>query len=113
MDKSLMPYDLGISTVTDNCARVSIKEITSYYSKAWKQNLLDSPVTIGGSDIRLTASVTRWGGIRLWFSCPLCKKRRGTLFAQPATNKMGCRACLGLKYRTQRYKGMVESNVAV
>jgi predicted RNA-binding Zn-ribbon protein involved in translation (DUF1610 family) len=60
--------------------------------------------------IELTPSRTAFGGIRYWFKCPNCGDRVGMLFVQPITRVIGCRKCLGLEYRSRKYKGMIENS---
>ena len=62
-----------------------------------------------GIDIELIATETKFNGMRFWFKCPQCERRVGVLFKHTITEIIGCRICLNLHYRKQRYKGMVEN----
>ena len=47
--------------------------------------------------ILFTETTCNYGGIRKWFSCPVCSKRVRVLFGQ----EFECRKCLNLKYKSQ------------
>jgi hypothetical protein len=50
--------------------------------------------------IRLTETACNFGGGRVWFLCPTCERRTGSIFLVEPTPK--CRVCLRLKYQSQR-----------
>jgi hypothetical protein len=103
------PYDLGEFNLLENCMRVSVDSLIKEASKGLKLKLILSKIEISGFAITLTTSCTRFGGTRLWFLCPLCKKRKGVLFKKD--KYLGCRNCLRLKYRKQRFNRMIEDTV--
>lgn len=107
----LSPYDLGNSFVTENCFKINVDELVSNAQKELKRRLLQSQVEALGIDIDFTTSKTKFNGERLWFVCPNCKRRVGVLYKYPIEEVVGCRSCLNLYYRKQRFKGMVESFV--
>ena len=107
----LTPYDLGSSQVTENCQKINIDRLVNNALKELKLRLIQSQIQALGVDIRLTTSETKFGGKRLWFMCPNCSKRVGTIYKHPVESIVGCRICLGLKYKAQRFKGMAEINV--
>jgi hypothetical protein len=72
-----------------------------------KEVLLSSELSVFDTPIDFTTSNTGFGGTRHWFVCPVCKERKGVLFMHPISQEIGCRTCLGIEYRTQRYKGMI------
>lgn len=76
-----------------------------------KEQLLKTQLDMQGFDVDLAVTETAFGGERFWFKCPLCKRRMGVLFQHPISNLIGCRSCLGLVYKSQRYKGMFESKI--
>jgi hypothetical protein len=74
-----------------------------------KEILLTSDISASNVPICFTTSTTGFGGTRYWFACPVCSRRAGVLFIHPLSHQVGCRTCLGLSYRKQRYKGMAET----
>ena len=111
MPTPLTPNDLGESPLSENCVAVSIQKVLKQYQHSWKDSLLSSNLLVGVTTVRLACSDTRWGGKRLWFACPICKKKCGILYTHPLNEQVGCRKCLGVKYWKQRYRGMVEQGV--
>lgn len=71
--------------------------------------MITSQLKLMGVDIELIATETKFNGVRFWFKCPQCERRVGVLFKHPITQAIGCRLCLNLHYRKQRYKGMAET----
>lgn len=108
MKKSLTPNDLGDFAVVENSPSLSIREVVGHYQQSWKQTLLASSVKVGDTQVKLISSPSRWGGVRIWFACPLCQARCGVVLIHPATQQVGCRQCLNLKYKKQKYKNMIE-----
>lgn len=101
------PYDLGdFSQVAENCQKVSIDDLVRRANKGLKQSLINSQPELSGVKIAFKTSKTRFGGERLWFACPNCSRRVGTIYQDQG--KVACRHCLGLRYSKSRYKGMVE-----
>ncbi len=43
-----------------------------------------------------------FGGIRWWFSCPMCKKRVGRLYLPVKRHLFACRMCHNLTYRSSQ-----------
>lgn len=101
------PNDLG--EITENCQKIKIDDFVRRVNKRLKKELLKLSIEALGITISLTTSKTRFRGVRYWFLCPLCNKRRGVLYSR--NNQIACRVCLGLKYKKQRYKEMVESTL--
>ena len=50
----------------------------------------------------LESTLTPLGGLRWWWLCPRCGKRRAWLYMPPRANFWACRVCHDLKYRSQR-----------
>ena len=96
--------------ISENCQKVSIDELVRLANKQLRQDWVKNRVELAGVGIGLVTSKTRFGGERLWFSCPKCQKRVGKLYRDQA-GILGCRNCLGIKYAKSRYKGMVERNL--
>jgi len=100
----IKPNDLG--EIIENCQKIKIDDFVREVNKRLKYEFLKLSIKALGTTIKLTTSKTRFGGARYWFLCPLCNKRRGVLYSR--SNQIACRVCLGLKYKKQRYKGMME-----
>lgn len=106
MDNSIKAYDLGYSNLVEACQRISVNELVCRATKDLKKHLVEAQIEALGIHITLTTSRTRFNGERLWFICPGCKRKVGTVFEKKGT--IGCRKCLKLIYKNQRYKEMVE-----
>ena len=104
--RSIKPYDLG--GIVENTQGVRIDDLVSKAKEQYKQELIKSTFNINGLDIQLTTSKTRFGGNRIWFICPICKNKKGVIYTDPL---LGCRVCLNLKYKKQRYKNMIENTL--
>ncbi len=107
----LTPYDLGDLFVVEDCHKLKVDELVSEALKSLKLRLLQSQIQVLGVDVSITTSRTKFNGERLWFSCPRCNKRIGVLFKHPTSKIVGCRTCLNLKYKKQRFKGMIEASI--
>ena len=105
----ISPNDLGVFQLADYSQKVNINDLTRQAKKELKTHLLRSSIELLGYNLALTTSKTRFNGERTWFVCPLCGKRVGVIYKQQGNNKVGCFKCLNLKYRKQRYKGMIEA----
>ncbi len=103
------PYDLGSFQLADSLQKIHIDELVRRAKKVLKQRLVEAQIESLGIAVRLTISKTRFSGERLWFVCPVCAKRVGTLYRHGLKEIVGCRNCLEVKYRKQRYKGMLEA----
>lgn len=102
----------NLGRIVEQYQKISVSDLLVKYRATVRQSMLDNTIEISGYTIELATSKTGNGGIRYWFKCPLCGRRSGTLFS--ASNSIiGCRICLGLYYRKQRYKGMVESSLEI
>lgn len=51
------------------------------------------------SIVRLTSTITPLGGLRWWWVCNGCKKRRAALYMRGPASMAACRVCLRLTYR--------------
>ena len=101
--------NLGRKFLVEECQKVSISKFTEEHRRKTKELLISAEIEMAGVQLELTTSRTGFGGIRHWFKCPSCFRRVGTVFIHPIVSKIGCRECLGLEYRSRRYKGMIES----
>lgn len=111
MNNLLSPYDLGNFQVVEYYQRIKVDELVREAQKTLKKRLVEAQIDALGADISLTTTKTRYNGERFWFKCPLCNKPKGILFLDKYRNLTGCRKCLRLSYKEQRYKGMIESQI--
>jgi hypothetical protein len=95
--------------LADTCQRIEARKIVREHRKLMKHSLGESGIDINEVHISFTGSRTGNGGMRFWFSCPVCAKRVGVLYQR--SDAIGCRVCFKLDYRSHRYKGMIESNL--
>jgi hypothetical protein len=109
MNNLISPYDSGNFRIVENNQRIKIDELVRNAQEILKKRLVEAQIEAFDSSIKLINSRTRFNGERLWFECPLCEKRAGTLFKDTYQNLSGCRKCLKLRYKSQRYKGMLEA----
>jgi hypothetical protein len=101
MYKSLNPYDLGENNLVEETQTIKIQDFIRQAQKQLKLAMIKSQIeATGGMGIELSATRTRFGGERLWFICPLCKRRAGCLYRGSGEAVLGCRKCLGLRYRS-------------
>ena len=105
--KSMSPNNSG--NLVEGSTKVSINKYVQEVRKQVKEELLIRSANILGTKIGLSQTQTGFGGTRYWFNCPICNSRIGTIFVHQITQRVGCRKCLGLEYRSRRYKGMVEN----
>lgn len=103
----IKPNDLG--KIAESVQSVKIDDLVSKAKGEFKLQFIKSSLNLDGIEIQLTTSKTRFGGNRIWFICPICQKKRGVIYKDSPF--LGCRICLNLKYKQQRYKGMIEEMV--
>ena len=92
---------------------IRIADLLVKYRLKIKESMLENSIEISGHNIELATSKTGNGGTRYWFKCPLCSRRAGMLFVGSPSSPIACRQCLGIYYRKQRYKGMIESALEI
>lgn len=107
----MKPNDFGKKILTDQCQQIRLSDFVRKARLELKQSLLQSHIEADGFQLLLNRSKTGFGGIRYWFSCPLCQRRTGVMYKHPMSKILGCRRCLRLDYRKHRYKGMIENVV--
>lgn len=93
----------------EDAQKISINELIRKSKTELKKKLVESQIEALGTNIQLCGTRTRFGGERLWFLCPQCGTRVGTLYSHAMKGAVACRQCVGLKYKKQRYKGMIET----
>lgn len=59
-------------------------------------------IKFNGHKVKLTTTSPNYGGLRYWFVCPVCGKRKGTLY--DVKSIMACRTCAKLYYPLQENK---------
>jgi len=104
-----MPHNLG-RLLADECQVIDLSDILQKYRSQLKRAIIGTEFEILGITVALTTTDTPFGGTRLWFACPSCDSRARKLIINPVNLNLGCRKCLNVDYRKQRYKGMVESS---
>jgi hypothetical protein len=57
--------------------------------------------------VRLTFTPLRSGGRRWWWVCPACERRVDVLYLPQGRDRLGCRRCCRLVYRSQYAAGRV------
>ena len=82
-------------TVTDY-KQLSIKNIVSNIHS------VKDYVRFNGHKVKLTTTSPNYGGVRYWFVCPICGKRKGTLY--DVKSVMSCSSCAKLYYPLQENK---------
>ncbi|MCL4353433.1 hypothetical protein M1615_03145 [Patescibacteria group bacterium] len=111
MNNLISPYDLGTLQLVELSEKLSVDELTRLANKEFKKLFLTANTDVLGVQIKLTTSKTKFDGERFWFICPRCSRRVGVIYRHIVNSLIGCRKCLNLKYRKQRFKGMLEMNV--
>lgn len=109
--KSIMPNDFGKKILVEDCQKFLIDNFLKEYKLRLKDLFISSKLEVLGLQVNLTTSKTYNSGKRLWFVCPVCGGRVGALYLHPLTQNLGCRCCLGLRYKKHRYKGMLEDKI--
>ncbi len=104
----IKPNDLGKINLVENCQKIEIDDLVRKANKEIKCRILQYQIEVLGYYLKLTTSHTRFNGERYWFLCPICSKRVGTIYKHPISNQVGCRSCLGIQYKRQIFKGMLE-----
>ncbi|HSV94796.1 MAG TPA: hypothetical protein VLH94_02375 [Spirochaetia bacterium] len=80
----------------EDCQKLSILFLES-------SSRAQSPIEVNNQLIELTWSKCNYGGERVWFLCPACNKRIGTLYRKPLSDIFLCRHCLNLTYNLRKY----------
>lgn len=99
--------DYGSFNLNDDVISINVNEIVRGLRRSFERDLLDQPIAINDSEFQLAKTETGQGGHRYWFLCPGCGKRVTNIYLD--TPIAACRNCLGLKYPSSRYKGMIEA----
>lgn len=109
MSNLISPNDLGVFQTTDHAQKINVNNLVRQAGREVKLRLLEGKVEALGLEVGFTSSKTKFKGERLWFVCPQCGRRVGVIYKPPVQDKINCLKCLNLKYKKQRFKGMVEA----
>jgi len=101
----LKANDYGKILTLESLRKVTIDSLVRLARLEVKKRYLESVDLGSDRKIDLTTSRIANGGSRYWFLCPDCQRRSGVLYQGP--NGLTCRICVGYRYRSSRYKGMV------
>lgn len=101
--------DYGNFSLNDFTMSLSVDDVIKALRGQFEQSLLESSVSVGDVQVSLSKSITGQGGHRYWFICPSCSSRVAKLYVQQPI--AACRHCLRIKYRSSRYKGMIENSL--
>ncbi|MDI6614102.1 hypothetical protein QMA64_05850 [Leuconostoc suionicum] len=82
-------------TVTDY-KQLNIKNILSNIHS------VEDYIKFNGHKVKLTTTSPNYGGVRYWLVCPVCGKRKVTLY--DVKSVMACRSCAKLYYPLQENK---------
>ena len=104
MKKTMNPINFNTKFLIENTGSVSVEKFLKIARIEFKKFIINSNQKLGNINIGLTFSKTGFGGLRLWFICPICKSRVGKLYQYPLNNVFGCRKCLNLEYKSRKYK---------
>lgn len=105
--KTIMPIDSGKTLIT-TCQSVSVTDLLHTFKEEYKEIFLQSKISTLGIDLEFEKTKPKYGGDRIWFKCPSCKKRVEKVYKHSANKSLGCRSCLNLDYASRMYKGMPE-----
>ena len=101
--------DYGNFSINDLTTSIGVDEVVKALRLQFEKSLVDSPISVGDVQVSLSKSITGQGGHRYWFICPSCSSRVAKLYVQQPI--AACRHCLRIKYRSSRYKGMIENSL--
>lgn len=87
--------------LAEDCQKMDMKDLLKLAKERLKRELLSLEIESQGIKTNVTTSITGNGGIRHWFTCPLCKKRKRILYRDLNHAIIGCRNCLKLSYFSQ------------
>lgn len=104
-----MGNDYGSFPVSGEVTSLSVDEVVRSLRSQFEKGLTEQPIYIGDIQVSLAVSATGQGGYKYWFICPACNTRVAKLYVQEPL--IACRRCHGLRYRSSRYKGMVEEQI--
>lgn len=100
-DRVMLEDCVSISIYEDRIKRLLRKYRPDYDFKLVVTVLRDG-VKAFEEDIFVGKTITRYGGYRLWFWCSGCHRKTARMFLPPGANRLRCRKCHNLTYRSQK-----------
>ncbi len=95
-----------MKTLVEHCQKLNINDLIHCIKSELIKAKLKSRINILGQDLEITTTPCYFGNERIWFLCPVCTRRVGTLYKPPAKNMLLCRKCHNLSYSKSRYSKM-------
>jgi len=83
--------------------KLSVEECQKLSIQYLYNTSVGSFAEVNGQFIELTKSKCNYGGDRVWFLCPACSRRVGTLYRRPLNHLFLCRNCNNLTYQLRKY----------
>jgi hypothetical protein len=105
----MKPIDSGTLVLVEECRRIDFSVVNRKVRAQLLEVMLASAIDALGFDLKLRTSKTGYGGLRYWFACPICQQRKRVLYVHPVSQYVGCRKCIGIEYKSRRFKGMIEA----
>jgi len=88
----------------EECQKISIQLLRNTF-------IASSVIELNGQTIQITTTKCNYGGERVWFLCPSCNKRVGTIYRRPLAGLFLCRHCLNLTYDLRKYHRSSQESV--
>ena len=95
--------------LTTRCSEVRIGAMRRHLATALQKREDLSPcveIDLGAPGavqrVAIVATTQRLGGVRWWFSCPGCERRRAVLYRPSQSERYACRICAGADYETRK-----------
>lgn len=108
MNNLMTVNNYGKKYLVEDLQKIEINHVVRQVTASLKKEFISLQLSAIGTGIKLTTSKTGGGGLRIWFVCPQCERRSGTLFQNPERSMIACRKCLNLDYKSHRYNKMAE-----
>jgi hypothetical protein len=83
--------------VAENCQKIRIDDYVRQARVSLKKVIIEGQFAVNGYTIKLCETKTRFGGLRLWFECPKCHKRKGVLYQNPIKIQILCKKCFNFE----------------
>ena len=104
--KTLKTNNLG-KKYLEQCQKITIKELLKRVEAILKNEIMNIELWW----LEIVKTKANYGWYRCWFKCPYCEKKVFTLYNIRWEFK--CRKCSWLKYKKQRFKGMLEEEIDI
>ena len=83
--------------------KLSVEECQKLSFQYLNHTSVGSFIEVNSQFIETTKSKCNYGGDRIWFLCPACNLRIGTLYCRPLNSQFLCRNCNNLTYQLRKY----------